>query len=481
MFEKIYARALRVVAPRFHAVYGEQAIQLVRDRWRDEQGVVSKVRLWLDLLADLAAAAIRDARFADQVLRSELAPPAAARSVPLFELMRPGRPRTSILVLGCAFSLGLLAMLHTLAGHGGRAKALSVPLLDGMQRSLPAGAIFQGVHIRDTKHFDQPQFFGSPNLSGPFGGGSPISDEVAVSADEKKRVLDGAITNLREYYVYPNVAREMINALLTHKKNGDYNKIIAGADFAELLTKQLQDVSHDRHLRVGYSVTETPDRPLGPPELDPNFRKMLEHDNCAFRTVEVLTHNIGYIKFDAFGPVSLCGNTAAAAMHFLAHVDALIFDLRENHGGDPHMVSFVASYLFDRPTHLNDIYTPRNKSKQEFWTAKDVPGPRFANTPVYVLTSGETFSGAEEFTYDLKNLKRAVIVGETTGGGAHLVMMHRIDAHFIIGVPFARPINPLSKTDWERTGVTPDVKVKSADALETAEQLASRKLGAQPQ
>lgn len=139
-------------------------------------------------------------------------------------------------------------------------------------------------------------------------------------------------------------------------------------------------------------------------------------------------------------------------------------------------LSFMASYLFDRRTHLNDIYTPRDKSIEEFWTAEDVAGPKFGKTPVYVLTSAATFSGGEEFTYDLKNLKRAVIVGETTGGGAHPVMMHRIDAHFIIGVPFARPINPVSKTDWEGTGVAPDVKVKSADALQVAEQLALRKL-----
>jgi C-terminal processing protease CtpA/Prc len=139
------------------------------------------------------------------------------------------------------------------------------------------------------------------------------------------------------------------------------------------------------------------------------------------------------------------------------------------------MVSFMASYLFDRRTHLDDIYSQLDKSTEEFWT-EDVAGPKFGQKPVYVLTSARTFSGAEEFTYDLKNLKRAVVVGETTGGGAHLVMLHRIGAHFVIGVPFARPINPVSKTGWEGTGVAPDVKVKSADALEIAEQLARCKL-----
>jgi retinol-binding protein 3 len=106
-----------------------------------------------------------------------------------------------------------------------------------------------------------------------------------------------------------------------------------------------------------------------------------------------------------------------------------------------------------------------------------VPGTRFADKPAFVLTSAETFSGAEEFCYDLKNLKRATLVGETTGGGAHLVGPHRIDDHFAVGVPFARAVNPISKKDWEGTGVEPDVKVKASDALATAQKLAEDKLG----
>jgi C-terminal processing protease CtpA/Prc len=94
------------------------------------------------------------------------------------------------------------------------------------------------------------------------------------------------------------------------------------------------------------------------------------------------------------------------------------------------------------------------------------------------LTSKQTFSGAEEFTYNLKNLKRATIIGETTGGGAHPVSGHRIDDHFMIGVPFAKAVNPISKTNWEGTGVEPDVKVPAADALATAQKLAAEKLAA---
>ncbi|MBV9181313.1 MAG: S41 family peptidase [Acidobacteria bacterium] len=174
------------------------------------------------------------------------------------------------------------------------------------------------------------------------------------------------------------------------------------------------------------------------------------------------------MKFNAFPDPGICGPTFVAAMNFLAHVDAIIFDLRENGGGDPKMVAFLSSYLFDQPTHLNDLYSRRDDFTSQYWTVPYVPGPTLADKPAFVLTSRRTFSGAEEFTYNLKNLKRATIVGERTGGGAHPVMGWRIDDHFIIGVPFARAVNPITKTDWEGVGVEPDVAVPSADALATA-------------
>lgn len=163
-------------------------------------------------------------------------------------------------------------------------------------------------------------------------------------------------------------------------------------------------------------------------------------------------------------------------MNFLAHVDAIIFDLRTNGGGDPKMVAFIASYLFDQPTHLSDIYNRREDSTTQYWTSPYVPGPRLANTPAFILTSKNTFSGAEDFAYNLKIPKRATVIGETTGGGAHPVGGHRIDDHFSIGVPFARSINLTTKTNWEGTGVEPDVKVPVADALDTATKLALEKI-----
>jgi C-terminal processing protease CtpA/Prc len=163
-------------------------------------------------------------------------------------------------------------------------------------------------------------------------------------------------------------------------------------------------------------------------------------------------------------------------MSFVANADALIFDLRENHGGDPSMVDFMVSYLFRQPTHINDLAARDDNETHQYWTLPWVPGQRFIDKPVYVLTSHGTFSGGEEFTFDLKTQKRATIVGEVTGGGAHPVRGMPAGDHFTIGVPFARPINPVTKGDWEGTGVEPDVKVSAADALAAAEKLAAEKL-----
>jgi len=206
----------------------------------------------------------------------------------------------------------------------------------------------------------------------------------------------------------------------------------------------------------------------------------MERLNCGFQKVEILSGNVGYLKFNIFADPEVCGPTAIAAMNFLGDVDAIIIDLRENGGGDPKMIALVSTFLFSKPTHLNDIWERKSDTTQQYWTLPFVPGKRLDGKPVYVLTSKRTFSGAEEFCYNLNQLKRATIVGETTGGGAHPVSGQRIDDHFMIGVPFARAINPISKTNWERVGVEPvepDVKVPATDALATAQKLATEKLG----
>jgi hypothetical protein len=291
---------------------------------------------------------------------------------------------------------------------------------------------------------------------------------------ERKHVIDAVIDNLKRYYFDPHVAHGIAEVLLAHEKSGDYNEVVAGGAFAGLLTKQIRDISHDMHLDVIYSEHVLPDGPREPtPEVPARYREALEQTNCTFEKPKLLPQNIGYLKFNAFPDPSICQSTAKAAMASLNHADAIIFDLRENGGGSGSMVRLIASYLFDHPEFL---YDPRVNPTLASWT-QPVPGNRLANKPAYILTSASTISAAEQFTYDLKMLKRVTVVGETTHGSAHSGVFHRIDDHFGMGIPGLKAINPFSKSDWEGTGVAPDVKTKAADALEVAGRLARSSLG----
>lgn len=307
---------------------------------------------------------------------------------------------------------------------------------------------------------------------------------MKIDADTRARVIDGAVATLKEFYVYPETAKKMAEGLQSRLKSGAYDTVTDSEAFAAVLAADLQEISHDKHLIVNFSAQALPETVFVENPTDPaalaQRRARYESLNCAFDKVEWLPSNIGYLKVRGFGDPAICGPTATAAITFLAHVDGLIIDLRENKGGDPSMVAYFSTYLFAEPTHLNDLYNRKEDKTTEFWTLRDVPGPRLVGKPVFLLTAKQTFSAGEEFAYDLKNLKRATIIGETTGGGAHPVSPHRIDAHFIIGVPFARAINPITKTNWEGTGVEPDIKVPASQALDVAIKMAVEQIKKTP-
>jgi hypothetical protein len=298
--------------------------------------------------------------------------------------------------------------------------------------------------------------------------------DASLDAAERQRVLDRVIADLKRYYFDREVAQKTSDALLAHGKRGDDNAMVEGGTFADLLTRQMREVSRDMHLMVEYSPQKLPEQPPAQsPEDVARYRKFVEQNNCFFRKVEILPHNIGYLKLDFFPDTSICKSTATTAMTSLNNVDAIIFDLRDNTGGFPSMVSLIASYLFDHPEYM---YSPRGAPTEDSWTISPVPVNRLADKPVYVLTSASTWSGAEQFSYDLKMLRRATLVGETTRGGAHAGVFHRIDDHFGVGIPEEKAINPFAKADWEETGVEPAVHVKAEVALETAVKLAEGRL-----
>jgi hypothetical protein len=253
---------------------------------------------------------------------------------------------------------------------------------------------------------------------------------------------------------------------LRHREN-----VTSARTLTETLTKHLQEVSHDKHLRVVYSHDPLPRKRTPSAEERQRMRVMQGKNNFGFEKVERLEGNVGYLELHGFMDAEAAGDTAAAAMNFLAHTDALIIDLRQNGGGSPGMVALLCSYLFaNERKHLNDLVWrgPEGERVEQWWTVPHVAGRHYANEDVYLLTSKRTFSAAEEFTYNLQALKRATVVGETTGGGAHPGGPRPINDHFVIWVPSGRAVNPITKTNWEGTGVKPDVLVPAELALKTA-------------
>ncbi|MDR3755031.1 MAG: S41 family peptidase [Terracidiphilus sp.] len=304
---------------------------------------------------------------------------------------------------------------------------------------------------------------------------APTSD-VKLDAAERQLVLNAVIADVKQYYFDQNIARSTADALLAHERAGDYNQVTDGQAFANLLARDLIDASRDVHFTMEYTRNVFPDFSKPPsPEAQAQYRTAMQQANCTFEKVEVQPNNVGYVKLNSFPEIAACRSQAESAMRALNHADALIFDLRDNRGGDGSMVVFLASYLFDHPEYM---FNPRDPITEETWTHSPVAGSLLVDKPVYILTSARTYSAAEQFSYDLKELKRATLIGETTGGASHAGVLHNLDDHFAIGIPEHRPVNPFSDKDWAVTGIEPDVKVRAADAPTTARKLADERIQA---
>ena len=310
-------------------------------------------------------------------------------------------------------------------------------------------------------------------------GPRPDQPDMTIDAATRTEVINTLLKRLNESYVFPETAAKVEQSIRARIEKKEYEQISSAKQFAEKLTSDLQEVSKDKHLRVRYSNRPVPERGQrqAPTEAErEEFRRNMSRINFGFEKVERLSGNIGYVDFRGFLAPELGRDTVAAVFNFLSNTDALIIDLRKNGGGDPGMVAQISSYLFGpEPVHLNDLYWREGNRTDEFWTLKEVPGKRYTGKDVYVLTSKRTFSGAEEFAYNLKNLKRATLVGETTGGGAHPGGLSRLATHFGAFIPTGRAINPITKTNWEGTGVEPDVKVPAEQALKVAHLAALKK------
>jgi hypothetical protein len=308
-----------------------------------------------------------------------------------------------------------------------------------------------------------------------------MPDDGSLAAEQlpNREVVAKALALLRENYVFPELAGEVAAAIETRLAAGEYDNLDE-ITLTDLLTSHLQEASGDKHLGVRLGGGPGPgdgqrrddrqrDEPTDHEARRLKMRQMGRLDNFGIHRVERLDGNIGYLDLRRMPMPENAGPAIAAAMELVCGTYALIIDLRRNGGGHPNGVAFWCSYLLpEEPVHLNDIFHADTGETRQFWSLPYVPGTRYLDRPVYVLTSSRTFSGGEDLCYTLQALGRAELIGETTGGGAHPTRGFPISAAVHIAVPFARSINPVTGTNWQGTGVVPDTEVPADQAYGAA-------------
>jgi hypothetical protein len=307
-----------------------------------------------------------------------------------------------------------------------------------------------------------------------------------LTTDTRRAVIDASAEVLRDQYIIPDKVETMISALESHHNSGDYDNITKSEEFAARLTEDLHSSGHDKHMRALFiepqgDPNEPPKRP-SPGEVLDTLRSI----NFAFRPISldyttVPGRTIATLPIDGFvasAPKlgSVYEEIRAAIGQRLSNVsdaDALLVDLRQNNGGDPHTVSFIMSYLLDDgPVHILDFVDRSGNIEESFSTLPSSELPegttRFGGTkPLFVLTTKDTISGGEEMAYDLQAFKRSrAVIGEgnTTAGAANPITKPRSICEDIFGkgwwvvaVPSVRPVHAVTGTNWEGVGVLSDV------------------------
>jgi hypothetical protein len=469
MSDHIFSFLLRLYPSSFREKYREEALHLYRDRLRDETGSLKRVRLFGDLILD-AATGLSRAWHNSYVAGTAPSVPGYV-GAPSFRLLekQPLRPGAvfigSTVTLIALFAFGAIMSLPTafrVSSGSGRPSPIE-SVLEQLNRAASSDNGDQAAAAAGSAAATSAAQTSAQNPST-----ISVASGPNLNAAERTRVIHSVADNLAAHYYDREIAKRASQELLSLQQQGYYNTIVDGQALATRLTFALQRSTGDLHIKIEFSrniIRKGPPRPaiaaLG------QYRATMQQENCTFQKVDVLPGNIGYLKLNSFPDPAICGATAQSAIARVSHSDAVIFDLRDNTGGFPDMVAAMAAPLFDHPVRW---YNPREGDGSG--SLAPARGSRLANKPVYILTSPLTLSGAEQFTYNLKMLKRATIVGDTTGGGAHVGVFHRIDDHFGMGIPEIRINNPYGQPDWEGTGVEPDVKVAPQEALRTAEELA---------
>lgn len=302
--------------------------------------------------------------------------------------------------------------------------------------------------------------------------------ESTLLPADKKEIIEKLNSILSERYVFEKTAAKITQTLKSNLEAGKYQTQNEPQNFAEAVNKDMSEMTSDRHLMLEYNpgfAAELQDKINNPDKYEREKSAKLERNNYGFREMKLTPENIGYLKFNSFPDLKYSQSTIEASMEFLKNADILIIDLTSNGGGRPETVQLICSYFFDsKPRLLNSLKSKSEKT--DYFTLESISGKRMTKQPVFILIGNNTFSAAEEFAYNMQTQMRAVLIGETTGGGANDNVFLPLPKGFIVSVSISEAINPITNTNWEGIGVKPDIEVIQSKAYTTALFEASKKL-----
>lgn len=309
---------------------------------------------------------------------------------------------------------------------------------------------------------------------------------ATLTVAQARAVVDREIELVSKDYVFEGKRAAIVAGLRANEAAGKYD-ITNPAALADTLGSDAIALSHDKHMWVKYD----PDQYAAMLEQDKQgapsakqiafFMAQEARTNQGYEELKVLPGNIRYVNLVNFLWMGDTPQAVTDAARFMGGGDAVIIDLRENHGGTPDAVRAIVSYFLPPDHRLLMTYHDSVTGETETSRVTDkLAAPRMVGKPLYVLTSGGTGSAAEEFAYHIKDFKLGTLVGEATAGAANNDSITPVAPGFVISTSTGRPVHPVTGTNWEGTGVLPDVAVPANEALDKAMLLALHKLAATP-